>query len=195
MRAKLQINDGDVVVGMCGAANWGKGADLFLLLAKAVALRRGPRRHIFLWIGVHTGSEAHRQMIHDRALLGLEQTVKLIPPVSNPHDYLSAIDVFTLTSREDSFSLVSLESAALGIPVICFAGGGGCPDLVGPDGGQVVPYLDIPAMAQAVFTLSDDVNLRSQVGAVLRDRAAALSTLETQAPKLLAVIQKNRLAR
>ncbi len=171
---------------MWGAAHWGKGADLFLLLAKAVTQRRGPRRHIFLWIGVQLGSEAHRQMIHDRKLLGLEQTVKLILPVSNPHDFhLSAIDVFHPHVPEDS-ALLSWRSnrAALGIPVICFAGGGmGVLVLVGRSGGQVVPYLDIPAMAQVVFTLSDDANLRSQVGAALRDRAAAHSTPGNAGPE------------
>jgi glycosyltransferase involved in cell wall biosynthesis len=191
IRTELGISDSDIVVGMCGAGHWRKGSDIFPLVAKAVPLLRPAKRHIFLWIGVDEDSPEHRQMVHDRSHLRLEQSLKLITSVSNPHDYLSALDVFTLTSREDAFPMVSLEAAALGIPVICFAGSGGTQDLVGSDGGHVVPYLDIDAMAKAVIALSDDPARRRHIGEILRARAAAHFTLETQCPKLLAVIEKH----
>lgn len=192
IRVGLGIHDSDIVVGMCGYANWRKGHDLFLLLAKAVSQLRPARRHIFLWIGVDEDSPEYHQMSHDRALLGLKNTVRLIPAVSNPHDYLSALDVFTLTSREDAFPMVTLEAAALGVPVVCFAGSGGTQELVGTESGHVVPYLDINAMAAAVVALSDDPALREHIGQTLRARAHVEFTVETQAPKLLAVIERHR---
>ncbi|MEO6874065.1 MAG: glycosyltransferase family 4 protein [Opitutaceae bacterium] len=190
IRRELDLNDTDIVVGMCGGALWLKGCDVFLLLAKTVAQLRPARRHIFLWIGVEPTSEEYRRMAHDRSHLGLETTVRLIPRVSNPHQYLSALDVFTLTSREDSFSLVSLEAATLGVPVVCFAGSGGAPELIGLEGGRVVPYLDIDAMAKAILALSDDDNQRGRIGEILRARAQAF-TLETQGPKLLAALERS----
>ena len=143
IRAALGISDSDVVVGMCGYTNWRKGCDLFLLVAKRVAELKPARRHVFLWIGVDEDAPEYRQMAHDRLKLGLKDTVRLIPAVSNPQDYFSALDIFTLTSREDAFPMVTLEAASLGIPVVCFADTGGTQELVGSDGGQVVPYLDI----------------------------------------------------
>lgn len=192
IRVGLGIHDSDIVVGMCGYTHWRKGHDIFLLLAKAVSQLRPAKRHIFLWIGVDEDSPEYRQMHHDRSLLGLKKIVRLIPAVPNPHDYLSALDIFTLTSREDAFPMVTMEAAALGIPVLCFAGSGGTQELVGTDSGQVVRYLDIDAMAKGVVALSDDDIRRRQIGQTLRTRAEAHFTVETQAPKLLAVIEKYR---
>lgn len=191
IRAQLGIAESDIVVGMCGVAHWRKGCDIFLLVAKAVPLLRPSKRHVFLWIGVEEDSHVHQQMLHDRSLLGLEQSLRLVTSVPNPHDYLSALDVFTLTSREDAFPMVALEAAALGIPLVCFAGSGGTEELVGSDGGHVVPYLDIDAMAKAVVALSEDPARRRHIGEILRARDTALFTPETQCPKLLAVIEKH----
>ena len=190
IRTELGVGGSDVVVGMCGAGHWRKGFDLFPQLAKTVGRLRPAGGYVFLWLGVDVETEEYQQMIHDRSLMGLEQTLKLIPSVSNPQDYLSAMDVFTLTSREDPFPLVCLEAAALGVPLVCFAGSGGAQDLIGADGGQVVPYLDIDAMAKAVLSLSEDDERRRQIGEVLRARVSDF-TLETQAPKLLATIEEN----
>ena len=66
----------------------------------------------------------------------------------------SASSVYALTSREDPFPTVALEALSVGVPVVAFEDSGGIPGfLVKESVGRVVPYCDVPAMAQAIVNL------------------------------------------
>jgi glycosyltransferase involved in cell wall biosynthesis len=82
---------------------------------------------------------------------------------------MAEYDIFALTSREDCFPLVCLTAAQLGTPIVCFDNGG-IPELLEAcDGGRVVPYPDLSAMADAVQDLAADPAGRAAAG----DRARA----------------------
>jgi glycosyltransferase involved in cell wall biosynthesis len=190
IRSQLGIDETDIVAGMCGTVDWRKGADLFPLLARAVK-RLAPRAgHKFIWIGSSGDSLEYQQVAQDVSSLGLNESVKYIHKVKNPHDYMSAFDLFTLTSREDPFPLVMLEAASLGLPVICFEGSGGAPEFVEDDAGLVVPYLNIESMASAIVSLGDDPDRRRLIGQKARAKTDARFSLRSQAPKLLSVIEE-----
>jgi glycosyltransferase involved in cell wall biosynthesis len=184
IRAELGIGISDMVVGMCGTAGWRKGSDLFALIAKAVLAIHPQQRYVFLWVGVESNSQEYWQMVHDAARLGLNESIKLVAPVPNAEDYLSAMDMLTLTSREDPFPIVMLEAAALGVPVLCFAGTGGGPEFVGSESGAVVPYLDINAMAKAVVSIATNAEWREHLVNTARARVSSEFSLAVQAPKL-----------
>jgi glycosyltransferase involved in cell wall biosynthesis len=77
---------------------------------------------------------------------------------------MTRFHIFALTSREDPYPLVVLEAGLSGVPVVCFQGAGGAPELVEADGGVVVPYLDIELMADSIAWLADDPVARQQRG-------------------------------
>ena len=79
-------------------------------------------------------------------------------------DYYLAADVFLLTSREDPFPLVNLEALARGLPVVAFGDAGGAPEALDDDAGVVVPYLDVPEMARALFRLVEAPRYRAALG-------------------------------
>ena len=110
--------------------------------------------------------------------------------VDNPLDYLAAVDVFAMVSREDPFPLVSLEAAALGKPVLCFAEAGGTPELVEHDAGAIVPYLDLETMADRLLEFASSEQLRVAMGqrgaAKVRERFSE----EVIAPQLHRVITR-----
>ena len=60
-----------------------------------------------------------------------------------------------------------------GLPVVCFAGAGDIPDLVGEECGAVVTYEDVTAAAQAVLRLAGDAELRRMQGTEGRKRVMA----------------------
>ena len=70
-------------------------------------------------------------------------------------EYFARFDIFAMTSWEDPCPRVVLENMGLGKPVVCFAGGGGAPEVVG-DTGVIVPEFDSRAMAQAIADLAAD---------------------------------------
>ncbi|HVU32354.1 MAG TPA: glycosyltransferase family 4 protein [Opitutaceae bacterium] len=191
VRRELAIGADDIVVGMCGTMDWRKGADIFPLLAQAVVRRSTDRNYRFVWLGQPPGPIETLQLNHDRTSLGLGDRIHFLGQVPNPQDYMSAFDIFALTSREDPCPLVMIEAGSLGLPIVCFADSGGATDFVGNDAGAIVPYLDLDAMAAAIVRLGADKLLRTTQGRNGQLRAATGFTLQTQAPKLLAVIERH----
>jgi glycosyltransferase involved in cell wall biosynthesis len=127
--------------------------------------------------------------MYDAAKLGLAKLVHFVPSVSDPYPYYSLFDIFALTSREEPFSVSMLEAAECGLPIVCFAGAGGAPELVGDDAGVIVPYLDIDAMAKECIRLLEDDELRHRLGDTARHKVETQYTLAHQGPKLLEAIK------
>lgn len=155
---------GQLSVRRAGPRPARKGYDLFIMTA-IEALRAEPRRDLhFLWVGGGGNRYTPFEISHDLRKLGLERRIHFAGHRSDYFDYLAAFDMLCLTSREDCFPLVMLESAALGKPVLCFAESGGSPEFVRHDAGFVVPYLDVRAMAARVVELAGNPVLRGELG-------------------------------
>ncbi|WP_080239457.1 glycosyltransferase family 4 protein [Spirosoma rigui] len=169
VRKQLGIPANAVVVGGCGNAEWRKGVDLFLLLARQV-LNTHPDTY-FVWVGVHESGDEAQRLRYDLDRMGIAERVHLLPPGGNYLDYVACFDMFTLTSREDPYPLVILEAGLNRNPVLCFEQSGGSPDYVGTDTGCLVPYLDLSTMAKVIGQLADNPNERTRLGAIFYDRA------------------------
>lgn len=153
-KSALGLNpDAKMVMG-CGTTDWRKGADLFVQVAAAIHRSDPPVQ--FVWVGGETeiGEISKLKRLADSS--GVGSKVKFVGEVSTPLPFMIASDVFLLSSREDPFPLVCLESADCGVPIVCFAGAGGMADFVGSTCGGVAPYLDVPAMAQVLSSLLGD---------------------------------------
>lgn len=149
--------DAPLVAG-CGTLSMRKGCDLFVQLAQRVG---GAPPVQFVWIG--EGDPAVLNWCrHDIRRLGLAARVRFIGPLDEPAAALAAADVFVLPSREDPFPLVVVEALSFGVPVVAFDGAGGAPEAIG-EGGRVVPYLDLVAMAAALDAILRDPALRAGI--------------------------------
>jgi len=93
-------------------------------------------------------------------------------------DLLAAASVFALPSRTDSFGITFLEAWCNGVPVIG-ARAGGIPDVIddGEDG-LLVPFGDVPALADALRSLLDDPALAARLGERGRAKTLARFTWE-----------------
>ena len=169
VRQRLGVPADAVVVGGCGNAEWRKGVDLFLLVARQV-LNTRPDTY-FVWVGVLESGEESGRLRYDLDRMGMANRVHLLPPGGSYLDYVACFDLFTLTSREDPYPLVILEAGLNRNPVLCFEQSGGSPDYVGTDTGCLVPYLDLSAMAGVVNRLADDKAERDRLGAIFYERA------------------------
>ena len=190
IRSALAIPSNAFVVGGSGMETWRKGKDLFVQLAASINRRPLRRPFHFVWVGWPGDEEDQRQLTHDIATAGLTDSIHWTGEVSNPLDYFSCFDAFALVSREDPFPLVCLEAALLGVPILCFANAGGIPEFVEMDSGFVVDYLDIGAMADKLQLLARDETLRRRLGSCAADRVRERFSVETAAPRLLAIIRR-----
>ncbi|MBO0936927.1 glycosyltransferase family 4 protein [Fibrella sp. HMF5335] len=166
-----------VVVGGCGNAEWRKGNDLFVTLARMVNQPDATPVY-FVWVGmpkpVHNG-QAGTPTLYDELWLdvqkaGLADRVYFIEPTPDVLRYMARFNIFLLCSREDPYPLVVLEAGLTNLPVVCFDGAGGAPELVETDGGAVVPYLDLTAMSKAIRQLANDGELRRKQGQRLAEK-------------------------
>lgn len=160
------VKDGDFVVGLSGMGSWRKGTDLFPLIVKRFKEKYPNVKCKFVWVG-YTDKAA---IEYDAKMLNVWDYIILTGAVSNPMDYYNKFDIFVLTSREDPFPLVCMECAALAKPIILFDKGSGIVDLVRHgQSGLHVPYLDIYAMSDAIYTLYVDNKTKATLGNNLRN--------------------------
>ena len=179
-------------VGAVGTLDWRKGADLIVPLAMRMSPRGGSDQQIhFLWLGGNPGSPEAVRLRYDAQQAGVADRVHVLGSRPNPADYIDLFDVFVLTSREDPYPLAVLEAAALGKPIVCFAGGGGAPEFVTADAGFVVPYLDINSMADRVETLLRDPDLCSRMGAQAQAKVRRQHDLNVGAARILELIRSS----
>lgn len=177
---------GTLVVGGAGVPSWRKGTKLWLQMVAEVRRLVGPLAR-FVWVGVPErpdfGWREGKNFRREVCLMGLDGVVELIPTTTRPFEHFARFDVFAMTSLEDPCPLVVLETMGLGTPVVCFAGGGGSPEVVA-DTGVIIPDFDPLAMARAIADLAADPQERVRLGALARQRVLANFTNRVQVPKI-----------
>ena len=178
-----------LVVGSCGNAEWRKGTDLFVSLARMLANLNAEQNQpvYFVWVGLPPG-QLHDDLTLDVAKAGLVNRVQFVAPTPDVLRYMARFDVFLLCSREDPYPLVMLEAGLSGVPVVCFDGAGGAAELVETDGGAVVPYLDLLAMAKAIQRLANDADLRRKQGQTLRQKIQQRHNLQRSTSEFMAIL-------
>jgi glycosyltransferase involved in cell wall biosynthesis len=154
LRAELGIGDDTQLVLGAGYADLRKGFDLFLQVWRAA--RRRNAEVMFCWIGdidplmrTYLGDEiAEAEATGSFRFAGFQKAIA---------DWLSAADVFALTSREDPFPAVVQEAMCAGLATVAFADSGGIPEmLMRHRCGEVVPMADADAMADSLLRIAGD---------------------------------------
>jgi glycosyltransferase involved in cell wall biosynthesis len=155
LREELGVRQGQrLVIGM-GYADLRKGFDLFVQVWRLVRAASDIVTH-FCWVGDIDPSL--KDWMRDE--IGDAETTETFHMPGYRKDvsaFLSAADAFVLTSREDPFPSVVLESLSVGLPTLAFERSGGIPDLLRDHPlGHVVPFADALAMATALVAVVRD---------------------------------------
>lgn len=188
-RLDAERQRGTFIFGFTGSAIARKGFDLLPLLVRACADRFGDRPFLAVWVGCSPGSPAHGLALQDLQRLGLEQKVLLHGPVASAVPAIGRFSAVSLLSREDPYPVVCLEGAALGVPTVCFEHAGGMPEFVAGGHGLAVPYLNLPAFADALFSLACDPGQRERLGQAARERVFRESSIAVAGCAIAAVIE------
>lgn len=146
LRRALGVGDTDYLWGMSGRFEYRKGADLFVELARSFQ-QSGVH---FLWVG--SAPDKGFDYFVKKAIEydGLENVHLVGKQTDDYYNYLSCIDCFLLTSREDPFPLVMIEAAALGKPIVSF-NSGGVKEFVRPGMGAVIDSWNPSDLAAAMI--------------------------------------------
>jgi glycosyltransferase involved in cell wall biosynthesis len=161
LRSRLGLPEDARIALSVGYADLRKGADL-LAEATVLACAARPDFHT-VWVG-HADAELRAAIEAKMAEAGLADRFRFVGLDFDTDDYFAGADVYALTSREDPFPSVVMESLVVGVPVVAFAGTGGCADLVDGLCGFSVPAFDVGAYADAMLRIIDDAALGERLG-------------------------------
>lgn len=190
IRRELAIPSDALVVGSMGWIGWNKGPDLFVQSACKV-LDQVNYPVYFLWVGGNPSDLRYHPLAEALKLNHHQNKILFVGEKTNPLDYMVAMDIFCLPSREDSFPLTMLEAAACGLPIICFDNSGGAPYFVETDAGLTIPYEDTNAMANGIIELLESEQKRKMFGRRAQEKVINGYDIDQNAPRLLGEIEKH----
>jgi glycosyltransferase involved in cell wall biosynthesis/GT2 family glycosyltransferase len=153
LRERLGLPQNARIVLCVGYADHRKGVDLFVDLAGRL-VGRDELIH-FIWVG-HFDIRLEPTIRDRLESEGLQTRVHFIGHTTDTDVFYAGADVYALTSREDPFPSVVMESLQVAVPVVGFAGAGGFTELLDDGCGVCVPMESIDAFAQAVEAMLQD---------------------------------------
>ena len=164
LRRALALGSGDLVALFVGGDWELKGLRMVI---EAVARSAG-------WHLVVVGrGDAHRYGELARRM-GAGDRVKLVGPAAQTAPYFAMADAFVLPSVYETFSLVTYEAAAVGLPLLATRVSG-VEDLIQDGVNGWFVERDPASIAARLAMLGDDSRLRATMGAESRRAAAAFS--------------------
>jgi glycosyltransferase involved in cell wall biosynthesis len=160
LRATLGIRDGEIVIGIVGRLFDLAKRHTDLLHAFRILYER--RTDLRLLI---VGEGPDRTMLETlTASLGIADRVIFTGYQADTRPFYTVMDIFALSSAQESFGLVLIEAMYAKLPIVATRVGG-IPTVVAENQtGLLVSPGNPPELADSLLTLIDDQNLRQRLG-------------------------------
>lgn len=185
-REALGLSEKAIVIGCCGTVYWRKGPDIFIETAREI-LQKTDQFIEFFWIGDGPDKEPLEAQLSQEE----RSHIKFVGSRTDANFLLVAADIFYLSSREDPFPLVVLESAQYAIPSVCFKPATGITQFVGEDAGMIVSDINVSYAASAILELINYPDKRKKLGYAAKQKLFAHYTAEQQNIKIYEVIKEH----
>jgi glycosyltransferase involved in cell wall biosynthesis len=175
-RAALGIADEELLISAIGFLAPVKGFDLLINACAQIAKVVPAARTIIVGRGVLGDQQTQRALVQQVEQTGLKQRVTFEEQSAQMPLVLAAADLFVVPSRSEGFSLVLLQAMQNGLPSVVTSAGG-CAEVARP-GHESLMYRspNVNELANKLIRLLQDPQLRAQLGAAARARAAQFTT-------------------
>ncbi|NJL12969.1 MAG: glycosyltransferase family 4 protein [Microscillaceae bacterium] len=177
--------------GLWGRFDPGKGQE-YLIEALALLRHEGLPIEILL-LGEETKGEEGRYLPYLKKQVqqkGLEPFVHFRPFTRQIAQAYASLDVFCMTSKAETFGMVTVEAMASGLPVIGTASGG-TPELIqAEETGILIPPLDAKALARAIAYLYQNPEKAQRMGLSAQASVEARFHYRVQVAQTQALLQK-----
>lgn len=178
MKAKLGLDPDKLIITYAGQYKRGKG--LMDLIGAANLIGHG--NYKFLLIGKPESDDFLAEMKNAIIEANVEQRIKIMPFQSDIQNWFAASDIVVLPSHEgtEGMGRVLFEAMACGTAVIG-TNISGVRQAISPDTGLLVAEKSPKALADAIFKLMTDIDLRQSMGIMGRQRALTLFDIKNHA--------------
>ncbi len=164
LRRKLNIRNDCFIVTTIGDLSLRKGQKEFLLMAKDILVENKEVK--FQIIGTEKESNTgYTSILKELAnSLNIAESVDFLGYCSNPHEYVSACDLFVLPSKEEGLPLVILEAMGCAKPVVA-SSVNGIPEAISHNKtGFLVQADDVLSLTKYVRELLTNSDKRELMG-------------------------------
>lgn len=155
-----------IIVGS-GTADFRKGIDLFLEAAQLLINEEDNEKYHFIWLGKIANADLDTWFNCQFEKLNKQNRFHNIDFITDKIEYqnlISCCHAFWLTSREDPFPSVMIESLEYGTPVLAFKNCGGANTLLGQKRGTLIDNFDVKELAlQTKELLKDEKQISTQI--------------------------------
>ena len=185
LKKELGLSESNLLVGMVGRINPGKGQFFFLELAEKLASQY-PAVHFVLAGDPFSGYEGLLADLQQAIVQkGLTNLVHYLGFREDVPELMASLDLFVLPSNlPDSFPTVILEAMAAGKPVLATASGGASEMITEGMTGFVIPIGDVAAGMGALEKLLSSPSLRQVMGQAAQVRVQEVFSLAAFQQKL-----------
>ncbi len=190
LRSEWGFSSGDIVFGMIGRLQIGKGYLEFLEMARDLSAQIPSAR--FLIVGEATRGEPQdaELILHRLQELRLERLVKYAGFRKDIPRVLAAMDVFVFPSHAEAFGMVVIEAMAARKPIVA-SNSDGILDILEHDRtGILVPPRDLNALTSACRLLAENQNLRERLAAAAQQAAREKFSLERMLDETEAIYRR-----
>jgi len=184
LRTSLGLDDTHQVVGTVAVFREQKRLDLWLQVAAHVVQRNEHAR--FLVVG---DGPLRSEMEARVADLGLSDKVVMPGLIDDVIPWLSAMDVYMMTSDFEGLPVALLEAMATGLPAVCTDVGGIAEVVRTGVEGHVVPAGQALSLGDIVLDLFHDPDTLAQMSTRARERIAAAFSMERMNREVLSVYE------
>lgn len=168
-RQRLNIADNNFVWAMCGSLDENKNPDLFIDIA--CELIKTKPNTVFLWIGGTADVEFSNQCKNKAKQKKVTDNIIWIDSVGEEYqNYFNCADGFILTSKKESFSIVTLEALLLGLPIVTHDCGG-VKEILRDDVGTIVKEKNsVSQFTEAMILYMNNTSLHNKSKGIERAR-------------------------
>lgn len=172
LKQDLGIDDSNIVIGFVGRITRDKGIYDFINVIKSLKYDNLK----FLIIGdndarLPVDKELIEYIDNHKDIIHINFTDKI-------EEYYKIMNILMIPSYREGFGNANVEAQAMKVPVVCYSVTGCVDSVQNGVSGFSVPFLDIPALKEAIETLIEDEKLRTLMGEQAREFVQAKFTTD-----------------
>lgn len=179
----LGIPEDSIVVCSVGNHRKIKGTKYFLESSNYLKTDKGVH---YILIGHNTDTPSFQKIVANSKI---SKNIHILGSRTDVISLLKGADMFVQTSLSEGFGRAISEAMSVGKPVI-MTNAGGCTELIDENSGIVVPLRDVKAIGGAISKLTNNDELRVQMGNNAKERISNVYHINRTIDETFALYKK-----